>query len=82
MTESELNALRTAILTICDPGANWDYGWNLVCELAGLEPTKCRPPFKHRPIEDVIKLAHAPNFPTQSPARPPPPPGTAPEQPL
>jgi hypothetical protein len=82
MIESELNALRTAILTICDPGANWDYGWNMICELAGLEPTKCRPPFKHRAIEEVIKLAHNPNLPPHNLANPPKPAGPAPDRPV
>ena len=71
MTQREQKTLRTAILTICDPGANWEYGWNLICELAGVEAAKCRPPFKQRDVEDIIRLALNPSPPSLDPRQPP-----------
>ena len=45
MSEAEKKTLQTAILTIADPNGNWDYGWQLICHLADMDPAKYKPHF-------------------------------------
>lgn len=45
--------LQTAVLTISDPCGNWNYGWKLICELAGLDPRAFIAPFRYRSEEDI-----------------------------
>ena len=52
-TTAGKHALQTAVLTISDPRGNWDYGWKLICELAGLDPRAFLAPFRYRSEDDM-----------------------------
>ena len=52
-TTPDKQVLQTAVLTISDPRGNWDYGWKLICELAGLDPRAFLAPFRHRSEQDT-----------------------------
>ena len=47
--------LETAILTICDPRGNWNYGWKLICDMAEIDPKFHPAPFKDRSIEGMLR---------------------------
>lgn len=63
MTSQEKDLLQTAILTICDPRGNWDYGWRMLCECAGLDPKQLQPPFRARSDEEMAQMAQPQNEP-------------------
>jgi len=43
MSDSEKKTLQTAIMTLADPHGNWDYAWQLICELAEMDPEAYKP---------------------------------------
>jgi CheY-like chemotaxis protein len=49
LTPAEKQQLTSAILTIADPKGNRTFGWQLLCELAGLDPSRYESPFKTSP---------------------------------
>lgn len=61
MTRQEQKLLQTALLTICDPRGNWDYGWRMLCEAAGMDPKQFQPPFRLRSEEEMAQLGNAAN---------------------
>jgi hypothetical protein len=63
MTSQEKDLLQTAILTICDPRGNWEYGWQMLCESAGMDPKQFQPPFRARSEEDIAQMAQPQNEP-------------------
>ncbi len=50
MTPEEVDKLHAVIQTLSDPRGNWEYGWKMLCELAGVDPDKHVPPFKQQPL--------------------------------
>ena len=63
MTSQEKELLQTAILTICDPRGNWEYGWRMLCESAGMDPKQFQPPFRVRSDDELAQMAQSPNEP-------------------
>lgn len=59
MTHQELQVLQTAIVTMADPVGNWNYGWEILCNLAGVNHKDFPPPFRHRSEEELLRLAKA-----------------------
>jgi hypothetical protein len=59
MTDQELQLLKTAVATIADPVGNWNYGWEIICNLAGLNHKDYPPPFRHGSEEELLRLAKA-----------------------
>ncbi len=52
VTQEEKNQLQVIILTLADPKGNWNYAWKRLCEFAGTDPAKYRPPFKPHPFPE------------------------------
>jgi hypothetical protein len=57
MTEQDLNRLRVAIVSLADPAGNWSFGWNMICDLAQLNPKHYPAPFRHRSDKELGRLA-------------------------
>jgi len=57
MSPQEKESLRSAILTISDPRGNWEYGWQLICQLAQMEPVNFPAPFRSRSTSELIGLS-------------------------
>jgi hypothetical protein len=45
LTEDEKIRLVVALVTMSDRPGHWEYGWKILCELAGVDPEKFRPHF-------------------------------------
>jgi hypothetical protein len=71
MSDEERNELQSAILTICDPRGNWQYGWASVCRLASLDPTRYPAPFRERTEEQLRELGKGTWGPAISRIQPP-----------
>ena len=70
MTPEEKNILITALETINDPRGNWEYGWELLCQLAQLDPQIYKPPFRTRTDEELRRRGEGEpqaNFPPRQP---------------
>jgi hypothetical protein len=48
LTEDEKIRLVVALTTMSDRPRHWEYGWKILCELAGVDPEKLRPHFTVR----------------------------------
>ncbi len=59
MSPEEKQILTTALQTIADPRGNWEYGWHLLCELAGADPESHRAPFRLRSEDELRELVGA-----------------------
>ena len=71
MSDEERNQLQSAILTISDPRGNWQFGWEMICLMAGLNPAEHRAPFRERTEEQFRELAHGTWTPPMSRISPP-----------
>lgn len=60
MMDKERRELQMAIWTICDPRGNWQYAWNEIVTMAGLDPAAYRAPFRERTEEELRTLADGP----------------------
>ena len=58
MSEPEKKTLQTAIMTLADPKGNWDYAWQIICELAELNPASHRPHFAETELRAALREAN------------------------
>jgi hypothetical protein len=58
VTDDERKLIQTAIISIADPHGNWRMGWEMLCELAGVDPNQHRPPFKPHPLDERKTYPH------------------------
>ena len=60
MTDQDKRILRTAIMTISHPIGNWHHGWEMICEVANLNPNEYTAPFRDRSDTELYELARNP----------------------
>ena len=58
LSEPEKKTLQTAIMTLADPKGNWDYAWQLICELADLDPAAHKPHFAETEFRASLRKAN------------------------
>ncbi len=51
MTPEEKAILQNAVLSIADPVGNWEYGWEKICQLAGMDAAQFAAPFRKRDLQ-------------------------------
>ena len=52
VTPEEKNQLQVIVLTLADPKGNWNYAWQRLCDAAGMDSNKYKPPFKTHPFPE------------------------------
>jgi len=55
MSDAEKKTLQTAIRTLADPNGNWDYGWQLICNFAGMDPAAYKPHFANTELRTLLQ---------------------------
>jgi hypothetical protein len=55
MTPEEEFTLTNAVIALADPKGNWDMAWQLICEVAHMDPKQYRPAFKVQTL-DILPL--------------------------
>jgi hypothetical protein len=55
MTPEEKFTLTNAVIALADPKGNWDMAWQLICEVAHLDPEQYKPAFKAQTL-DILPL--------------------------
>jgi hypothetical protein len=59
MTPAEKFTLTNAVIALADPKGNWDMAWQLICEVAHLDPKQYKPAFKAQTL-DILPLLPPP----------------------
>jgi hypothetical protein len=65
MKAEEMTQLQTIVKTLADPKGNWQFGWEVLCKMANMDPEKYRAHFEAHPIEPRARRSRTSHVPPE-----------------